>query len=210
MGSETTTGSALDAALRRDLSAAGSRVRSVSSRAHLRYDGVITRRPRTRRRRTKPAVGSCAGSAAASDDRLCLRIVSAELLLEVAPCRLGPAIGADDPGGGAGVHPASSASFRSRSFCHSSLAKPRLLRTVTSCSATSCFSHSSSAQRGRCTVPGGNAAPSSGRPLEPQEPVGLGLEGRARHGPEPGAAAEPLAALGRRRHRSAPRPGSPG
>ena len=47
------------------------------------------------------------------------------------------------------------------------------------------------------------------RPVEPQEAVGLGLEGRDRHGPEPGAATDALAAVrrvdvGRARHRARP------
>jgi YVTN family beta-propeller protein len=50
----------------------------------------------------------------------------------------------------------SSASLRSLSFCHSSRWKPRLVFTVTSCSATSCFTHSPSTQPGKWTRPPGD------------------------------------------------------
>ena len=79
-------------------------------------------------------------------------------------------------------------------------APQRLVFTVTSCSATNFFSHSDSIQSGRCTVPGGNDAPFAKllrrRPFRPQEPISLGVEGRDRHGPEPRAAAQPLAGDG--------------
>src|SRR6056297_1788160 len=79
-----------------------------------------------------------------------------ELILEVAPFLVGPAVRAHDPGGSAGIDPAVQRLVAFPKLLPCSRAKPRLVRTVTDCSATNCFSHSFSSQCGRWNVAGEN------------------------------------------------------
>src|SRR5690606_30114790 len=129
------------------------------------------------------------------------RIERADLAFEIAPFLLAPAVGTGDPGGGTGIDPAIQ-----RLVAFAELLPFEPLKPAPGLHRHQLFGDEllaplavgpSRQVDGPCGKAGASGTLLVGRPLQPEVAIGLGLEGRDRHRPQPRAAPQSLAAGGR-------------